>query len=340
MGNESDLVETRGKPKRIPRPAQRTLTCWAKINLALSVGGADPNGMHPLASWMVAVEYGDTLQLRRVDHSPSRFDIRFDESCPAVTGQKVDWPLDADLAYRAHALLEEHVGAPLAVDLRLCKRIPTGAGLGGGSSNAAATLVGLNDLLALNLDRSTLVELGGRLGSDVSFLVAAALGQTSALVTGLGETIEPAPMAQPLHMVLVFPGTGGLDQESGVSCATGEVYRQYDRIFHNRAATEPDPDRVRGVIRAVSGGDKVDPTAIFNDLSDPAFAVAPSLGQLRDRLESQLGQPVHVTGSGSTLFVLQESRSASEVLAAKIFTTLNLPAVATKTVAQGLLALD
>ena len=104
-----------------------SLRCPAKINLALSVGapGAQYDGLHPIASWMVALSFADQLELTRRDQSPSRFDISFDESRqPGQTRAQVDWSLEDDLASRAHALLESHIGGELPIDATLRKRIP------------------------------------------------------------------------------------------------------------------------------------------------------------------------------------------------------------------------
>ncbi len=304
-------------------PARLWLRCPAKVNLALSVGRADAQGMHPLASWMVGVEYADELVLRRLDQGPSRFEIRFDPGCPAVTGCRVDWPLETDLAFRAHRCLEEHAGQPLPVELKLTKCIPTGAGLGGGSSNAASTLVGLRRLFSLEVDAQTVLRLAGGLGSDVPFLVTAVLGRPSALVTGLGETVEPRVMHQALDLVLIFP-------PPGVTCPTNEVYRAFDRLFPSPTHTDREPADPSRVL-ALMESSPLKSHLLFNDLAQPAYSVAPRLKQAHDLLERQLGVPVHVTGSGSTLFVLAPSQAACSELAESIWAKLGLHAIATRT---------
>src|SRR5690606_1208618 len=133
-------------------------------------------GYHPLASWMVAVAFGDDMTLERLDQpqdasdeggmdpkagsdaiSSPIFDIAYaaDAPCPCP----VDWPLAKDLAYRALKLVEEHLGRSLSMRCTLRKRIPTGAGLGGGSTNAAGMLVGLNRLFDLQIAPETLRQL-------------------------------------------------------------------------------------------------------------------------------------------------------------------------------------
>ena len=145
------------------------LACPAKVNLVLSVGSMTAaSSLHPIVSWMVAVTLFDDLALERADDQTS-FDIAFHHDAPVSS--RVDWTPEEDLAHRAHLLLESHVGRPLPVQVTLRKRIPTGSGLGGGSSNAAGALIGLNHLLGLGLDGAVLEKLASKLGSDVPFLL-------------------------------------------------------------------------------------------------------------------------------------------------------------------------
>jgi 4-diphosphocytidyl-2-C-methyl-D-erythritol kinase len=296
------------------------MLCPAKVNLALSVGAAKttPRGsMHGIASWMVAVTFGDTMTLARTGAGPSRFDLAYDPSAP-LPG-RIDWPLEKDLCFRAHAALERHVGRPLPIHLSLRKRIPTGAGLGGGSSNAAATLVGVNRLLVLRLEESGLLELAMGLGSDVPFAVGALCGRPSALVSGLGEKLEAAPESAPLHLVLVFPG---------FDCPTGAVYQQFDRAGLAAGAI-PGPDLAR--VRALAATPPLPPGAPFNDLAEPACRVRPELAAVLARLCELLHRPVHVTGSGSTVFAIYEDGATAETAAGRIAVETGLAAVATQT---------
>jgi len=199
------------------------LSCPAKVNLALSVGSPDERGMHPIASWMAAVTFADAMTLAMAK-GESEYDIAFandaedqpaggtdapanggDAGGASAKSPAVDWPLETDLAYRAHRLLESRVGKPLPVKLTLRKRIPPGAGLGGGSSNAAGMLIGLKRLYDLDIADTALIELGATLGSDVAFAAAAAAGSPSAIVTGLGNELSPARRKQVIHLVLILP---------------------------------------------------------------------------------------------------------------------------------------
>jgi len=299
------------------------LECPAKVNLALSIASPLANGYHPLASWMVALHFADRLTLHRLDATESdtgasRFDITFADDAP-VRGV-VDWHIEKDLAFRAHGLVEAQCGRKLPVRMTLDKRIPTGAGLGGGSSDAAAMLVALDRLYDLQLGRETLCTLGGKLGSDVAFLVAALLGKPSAIVTGLGETLEPSPMRGPLHLVLIFPKFG---------CPTGEVYRAFDQAH---PATQPRTTDVARV-RRLTAMSPLPPDAPFNDLAGPACSVRPELGRLQQSFTQSLAVPVHVTGSGSTLFLIGPDETAAATLAKKATAVSGLAAIATHTIA-------
>ena len=295
-----------------------SIDCPAKVNLALSVGA--PTGehkrLHPIVSWMVTVELADHLTLARCDGQASTFDIAFAED----TGYVVDWPVELDLAWKAHALLEQRLDMALPVRLALRKRIPPAAGLGGGSSNAAATLIGLRRLFDLHLTDQQLVESGMTLGSDIGFFVIAALGGSSAIVSGFGDKIEPMPLRKPVHIVLVFPGFGS---------PTAAVYAAFDQLA---GATAGPPDASK--VRALAAQTSLAPGDPFNDLADAACKVNGQLATIKGHLEALLDMPVHVTGSGSTLFVIAPDETAAHGLARTVTDATSLATTATHTVAR------
>ncbi|GAB4108719.1 MAG: hypothetical protein Kow00105_16390 [Phycisphaeraceae bacterium] len=264
---------------------------------------------------MMAVRFGDELRLTRLASAQAcRFDIRFAEDAPLK--QTIDWPVERDLAYRALRLMEGRVQKALSVNVRIVKRIPAGAGLGGGSSDAAGMLVGLNRLFDLGLDYNQLISLGRELGSDVGFLVAAQYHHTSAVVSGVGEAIEPcaAPRWGSIFFVLIFPP---------VSCNTGEVYQAFDEI---QPDAELDHDHVWASIEAPDLGS----AGLFNDLLRAAFHVQPKLQSLHRKLVGLSGRPVHLSGSGSCLFVLADNPSEAEHIRGLVTDSLKLPAVVTQ----------
>lgn len=299
------------------------LSCPAKVNLALSVGSPDERGMHPIASWMVAVNFADSLKLTKRSDGPSEFVIEF--ATDEETGQPaglVDWPIEKDLCFRAHAMLEQHIGRALPVELRLYKRIPAGAGLGGGSSNAAQTLVALDRLFDLHVHPRDLLEISKALGSDVAFGLGVSRGVPSAIVTGLGEEITPAPRKGTLDLVLIMPPFG---------CPTGPVYKAFDEL-HGFAPSEEEVKPVElGRVKSLTSAITIPQNGPFNDLAEPACLVRPELREVKSKLEAALSLPVHITGSGSTLFVIAPSALTAKVLARKVTATTGLRALATRT---------
>lgn len=294
------------------------LFCPAKVNLALSVGKVQPDGLHPIASWMVAVEFGDALMLAKAPDHKSHFSIHF--ATESLTPQQVDWPLERDLCFRAHGLLEQHLGHRLAVTVVLDKSIPTGSGLGGGSSNAAGMLVGLNRLFELDLDQDALLHLAARLGSDVPFAIAALNGQTSVIATGLGQKLEPVELSRPIHLVLVL---------APFSCATRDVYKTFDHL--SATATTVDEPRVHRLANVPL----MTPEGLFNDLLESAWRVQPQLMRSMDLLRQQMNQPIYLTGSGSAMFLIAPTANLAQAVAEEVRATTGLPAVVTRTLAGG-----
>ncbi len=292
-------------------------TCPAKVNLALSVGATPPDrndGLHPIASWMVALNFGDRLTVRATSQI-SKFDIRFSDDAPKPA--TVDWPLSQDLVYRAHQLVEHEVQRQLPVSVELVKRIPPGSGLGGGSSDAASMLLAINDLYELNLTRKQLITLSAQLGSDVSFFIAAGLGDKSSVVEGTGHDITALPLPGVIHLVLIFPPFG---------CPTGPVYRAFDEMYPSDKAVEPQR------VRQLAQSSPLLQDAPFNDLAAPACKVVGELDRLIHKLEDSLDLPVHVSGSGSTLFIVAPSHLTVKALSRKVTSLTGLPAMPARTI--------
>lgn len=252
----------------------------AKINLALAVGPPREDGMHPIASWMVPVNLTDDLEVTRLEADRlSRYAILWHDDAPQSS--PIDWSITKDLAVRAHLMLEEEVGERLPVQMKLEKRIPVGGGLGGGSADAAAMLLAVRDLYGLELTDPDLVRLATGLGSDVAFC----LGVGAAVVEGLGDRIERTPAPEG-DVVLIAPDFG---------CPTGSVYRAFDG--------EPAGPLRAQEVREMALRGFVESGALFNDLAPAAERVTPALAEIRREVEAVAEAPVHMTGSGSTLFV-------------------------------------
>ncbi|KAA0213688.1 MAG: hypothetical protein DYG94_09520 [Leptolyngbya sp. PLA3] len=257
-----------------------TRPAHAKVNLALSVGPPHPPGhphagFHPICSWISAIALADQVRITRT-HTTS-IERRWGDGTP------VEWPLEKDLVFRAHRLLESHSNRPLPVRIEIEKHIPAGGGLGGGSSDAAATLLALVELFDLAIGLPALRALGCSLGSDVGFFIDHQAPPRPGIVSGVGEQVERTERrTDPL--VLICPPFG---------CATPQVYRRFDSL------PSPGLDQAR-VGRLV---EQHDPVALFNDLAFAAEAVEPRLGDLRRRVREHIGIEPHLSGSGSTLFL-------------------------------------
>jgi len=279
-----------------------------KLNLALSVGPPDDAGMHPICSWMVTIDFFDELELLALPAgSLSRYAIVWHEQARRTSD--IDWSISRDLAVRSHLALQEHVGRDLPVQMKLLKRIPVSGGLGGGSSNAAAMLRAANRLFELGLSLDELAQIGAQVGSDVPFFVRGG----SAIVTGRGEQVDPHDDLPDVHAVVVLPEQ---------MCPTGQVYAAFDRRGGAAGLREAD------VAALVAQRGEALNEALFNDLTEPAVETAPALGESVEQVAAVAERPVHVTGSGSGLFVICDDPLHAEALAEAIEQRVNLPAIA------------
>ncbi len=269
------------------------------MNLALSVGPAlppgDPHaGMHPIASWMHAIDLCDTVDIEPLGGGTSAYQV----VCEAPAGA-VDWPPDKDLGVRAHRLVQKHIGREWPVRLGIAKRIPAGGGMGGGSSDAAAVMLGLNEAFEVGAPIPRLAEWSRELGSDIAFFLDEPAPPRPAIVTGLGDRVDRiAP--SPGWAVLVLPPFG---------CPTGSVYGRFD------AGSRP---RLNEAAVRSMAATAIEDGSLFNDLTSAAIAVEPRLGALIELVGRSAGCRVHMSGSGSTLFVLAAEEGASSVIGAKI----------------------
>jgi 4-diphosphocytidyl-2-C-methyl-D-erythritol kinase len=268
------------------------ITVWApaKVNLFLEVVGKRPDGYHELRTLMVAVSLFDTLTFTLAPSGPIRL------SCPGVelsTGPENLIVRAADQLGR-QAVLRGKPGGSLGADAVLTKRIPLAAGLAGGSTDAAATLVGLNRLWGLGLGRDELAALAADLGSDVPFF----LDPPSAWCTGRGEVVERWPLGARLHLVLVAPPFG---------LSTADVYRNVV------VPAEPlSGDEIKAAVRA--GDVAAIGRLVHNRLQEPAERLRPELADWLARLKSLGPAGCLMSGSGSTLFALcRDHREAGRI---------------------------
>ncbi len=274
-----------------PHTGAVTVLAPAKLNLYLEVLGRRPDGYHDLESLMVTVDLYDTLEFADAPGGPISLACD-DPSLPVDSG---------NLVVKAAEVLRTEAGRPeLGASIRLSKQIPAQAGLGGGSSDAASTLAGLDRLWDLKTPPERLDALAGEIGSDVAFFLHA----PAAVCRGRGERVEPWLLGKTLHFVLVCPPVG---------VSTVSVYR----------ALVP-PERLHSIAPFLDalGGD--DPGALgrglFNRLQPFAEASCPSLIPVRDAL-AELGPYLDghlMSGSGSAYFGLARDLNAAQDAARRL----------------------
>jgi 4-diphosphocytidyl-2-C-methyl-D-erythritol kinase len=253
------------------------LRASAKVNLVLEVLGKRPDGYHELSTVMQAVDLFDRLTVE------AAATITLETSEPALPTD------DRNLVVRAARLLREAAGVEAGARIVLDKRIPLAAGLGGGSSDAAATLLGLNKLWGLRWRRERLVELAVKLGMDVPFF----LGRGRALGTSRGEVLSSLPGVGGYALVLVNPGVG---------LSTQEVYGRVPpgwRAKPDGTKRMLDALKKRNVAR-VAG-------ALTNHLERWVEPALPVIGRMKAALLAAGALGVAMSGSGPTVFGLARS---------------------------------
>jgi len=270
----------------------------AKINLALHVLGRRADGYHDLQTLMVSIRLYDLLEFSPTTNTEVSLRLHgITESFQAV-------PTDGrNLICKAAGLLQSETGCPRGASILLRKSIPAEAGLGGGSSNAAATLQGLNRFWDLNLGRDRLHELASRLGSDVNFFLDST---PAAICSGRGEKIAAVPLQRPLHVVIVKPASG---------LSTARVFQKWSELqgstvhadVKQRALAPLTVEDDRGAVRH----------HVVNDLEAPARILNPEIDRVMKQFESQDLAGSGMTGSGSACFALCHTARHARVVAGR-----------------------
>lgn len=249
----------------------------AKVNLSLLIAGKRPDGFHEIETVMAKIDWYDELRIQ--PGRGNRIELVCDGPCWAPDGKD-------NLVYRAAEQILRVAGRSEGVRLTLTKNVPAGSGLGGASSDAAATLTGLNRYFDLQLSPSQLADVAARLGSDIAFF----LGGPLALCTGRGEKIAPLTTRFDFTALLILPD---------INVSTAEVYAHY---IHD----VPEYERLSRAARTHIAEGRIDRLARMcaNMLETSCYRVCAELGQLKRILESLDIGPVCLSGSGSTLYVL------------------------------------
>ena len=275
--------------------AEVRIKTHAKLNLFLRVLGPRADGYHEVETILHGVEMGDEIDVTLTDTGKVEIDMVLADSVSDLLP-----PSEQNTVWHAAQHLIEHGARNEGVDIRIVKRIPIGAGLGGGSGNAAGVLVALNELWKTELNRDGLLDVAGRVGSDVPFCISGG----TALATARGESLTPLPSPETMWFVLGI---------SHSPLLTRDVY----------AAWEPDPssDPVGSaeMTLALGGGDVAEVASLlYNDLERPAFALRPELEARKEGLVAAGALGASLSGSGPTLFGIATDEAHARQIAGRV----------------------
>jgi 4-diphosphocytidyl-2-C-methyl-D-erythritol kinase len=264
-----------------------TVYAPAKINLVLEVLGKH-NDYHRISSIVQAIDLCDVLNFQLDE------EVRFECDAP---GLKRD-----NLVKQAATLLKESTECSLGARIELRKHIPWGVGLGGGSSDAAATLLALNKLWGLELPLSELVHLASKLGSDVPFFIH----KGTALVEGKGEKVTPLPSLPSTSFVLLVPPVPKIPDKTK---------QMYDNL---RVADFTGGQFVRTALASLKQGKMLDRSLMFNVFEEIAFGFFPGLDKYRKILEEAGAPGVYLAGSGPCLFTYSSGKEEAGELFSRL----------------------
>lgn len=251
----------------------------AKVNYRLDVVGRRPNGYHDLRMIMQRVNLCDEVTIRLVPQPGIRVACGRD-GVPEGEG---------NIAWKAARALLELTDAQQGVEIEITKNIPVAAGLGGGSSDCAAVLLGLNELLGLGLTRERLMEIGVKLGADVPFFVF----EQTALAEGIGEVLTPLDKVPDAWVVLVNPN---------LPVSTAWVYQNLQLTQRDRLDTLPNSfEDLASVCRVLA-----------NDLESVTIPAFPVIAEIKHALVGFGAAGTLMSGSGPTVFGLFEDRSTAQ----------------------------
>jgi 4-diphosphocytidyl-2-C-methyl-D-erythritol kinase len=275
--------------------------CYAKVNLSLEVLGRRDDGYHELASVVHTISLADDLTIEAAEHIFTR-----------VEGLE---PLqEENLVTRAARLLATALHTQAGAQVTLVKRIPAAAGLGGGSSDAATTLVGLNAQWGTRLSYNALAKLALQLGSDVPFFLRGG----AALMSGRGESLQPLPPLRQQWLVLVIPATTLPNKTAALYAAL-------------QAADFSSGEATQRLARRMSAEQPIEAHALVNAFERPARATFAGLEPAWTLAEQRCGRRFWLSGAGPALFGLAADRLEARQLVASL-ANVGLEAHAVRTV--------
>ncbi|MCM1401992.1 MAG: 4-(cytidine 5'-diphospho)-2-C-methyl-D-erythritol kinase [Bacteroides sp.] len=259
----------------------------SKINLGLNVVNRRPDGYHNLQTLMIPIGWTDILEI-----TPSKSS----RTTLTVSGNRVDCPVEKNLVMKAYRAVESEVGELPAVDLHLRKIVPDGAGLGGGSADAAATVKGLDELFCLDLGNHKLHEICSSLGADCPFF----LSGKPMLATGTGTDLKPVDLPVLIDLTIVVA-------KPQVSVTTAEAYGGINpthREINLEELSRKDPESWRDLI--------------FNTFETTIFPLHPEIAELKQHFYSSGAVYAAMSGSGSAVYGLFTDDNMAEQAAARL----------------------
>lgn len=266
------------------------LRAYAKVNLGLDVLGRKENGYHDVRMIMQTIQMYDLLEIERSKTSGIHLSTNLNYI-----------PVNENnLVYKAAKLLMEQYGIQEGLDIRLNKFIPVAAGMAGGSSDAAAALVGVNKLFQLGLTRQQLMDLGVRIGADVPYCVM----RGTALAEGIGEKLTALPPMPQCYILIGKPG---------ISVSTKYVYTH---LHIGPETCHPDID---GMIQALKDGDLYGITdRMGNVLESVTIPAHPVIEMIKDHMKEHGAVNAMMSGSGPTVFGVFDDKEKAEYACRKL----------------------
>lgn len=271
------------------KAAVKPRKAYAKINLTFEVLGRREDGYHEIASVMQAIDLADVLTFEPHAHI-------------FITCNVPELVSPTNLVFRAAGLMQAVAGPGHGVAIRLEKSIPLAGGLGGGSSDAAATLQGLNEIWGLKLAPEKLQGIAAGLGSDVSFFVS---GATTALVRGRGDRVVALPSLPRTWVVLVRPPVN----------VSGKTQKMYARLDPSRFTRGQHTRRMAGLIKE---GERAVTHVCYNIFDYVAPSFFPGLDGYWQRFLAAGAGEVHLAGAGPVLFTLVNDRAEGEEICKRL----------------------
>lgn len=265
------------------------LRAYAKVNYSLDVLGVRGDGYHEIRTVLQSISLADEVE---IEEATSGFSLAVEpsEACP----------VEENTVYKAWWFLCEETGRELPVRVRLRKNAPSGAGLGGGSADAAAAFVGMNEMFGLGVGDGGLRRIAAKVGADVPFCLA---GGTM-LGEGIGDVLTPLPPPPPHFLALVKPGAGA---------DTAKVYREYDEVFcESRGDTDTVASALRSGVLASFGA------SVGNDLASITTNLVPEVEEYVSALLESGAVGASMSGTGTSVYGIFDAKGKAEAALSKL----------------------